>query len=195
MMDLNALKTRVIRMKFFGDVRGQSMVEFAVAAPVLATLLFAILYVSDLYVIKYETLVSSRYGAWRLARDDSLTLTNTKNNIAGYYFEDDNSLNIQEASAEEGTLEDISQEILDFVNSIFSSADHSTTYGLKVEYQVPLRLGYLDMSGELPSGFKIVSTHYVCGNAWDGCRNDVHEMFSMLVQSIGSVFNLFGSFP
>jgi hypothetical protein len=194
-MDLNALKTRVTRMKFFGDVRGQAMVEFVVAAPVLATLLFAILYVSDLYTIKYETLVSSRYGAWRLARDDSLTVANTKNDIAGYYFEEDNSVSIQEASAQEGTLGEFAQDIIDFVNSIFSDADHSTTYGLKVEYQVPLRLGYLDMSGELPSGLKIVSTHYVCGNAWDGCRTDVHEMFSMLVQSIGNVFNLFGSFP
>lgn len=50
------------------SARGQSMVEFAVAAPVLILILYMIMYVSDLYVIKSKTLVSARYGAWHLAR-------------------------------------------------------------------------------------------------------------------------------
>lgn len=44
------------------------MVEFAVAAPLLVLMLYAIVYVSDLYVIKSKTLVAARYGAWHLAR-------------------------------------------------------------------------------------------------------------------------------
>lgn len=187
-MDFSALKSRVTRMKFFRDVRGQSMVEFAVAAPVLATLLFAICYVSDLYTIKYETLVASRYGAWRLSRDDNLTAANVRNDIAGYYFEDDSRINLPTPQkTDEGILDDI----LDFVNKIFSNNDHPTTYALTVEYRVPLRLGYLDMSNELPADFRIDSTHYVGGNAWDGCRSDVHDMFDMVWEMIKDIFDLF----
>lgn len=181
------------------DEKGQAMVEFVVAAPVLAIFLFAIWFISDMYEVKFQTLVAARYGAWRLAREDGMPGVNyqaLKTGVMGkikeYYFDDDNLLTMAEVNAPEGTgyIARLLDEIIDFVNDVMSKSNHSTTYGMKVEYRVPLmtELNVFDTENILPDEFTISSTHYVCGNSWNGCKTEVHEMFGLIYETIGTVF-------
>jgi len=46
------------------------MVEFAVAMPALILLLWAGLYMADMYIVKHKTLAAARYGTWKYARGE-----------------------------------------------------------------------------------------------------------------------------
>lgn len=54
--------------RFFCGNKGQSMVEFAVTAPLLILILYSIMYASEMYIIKTKVLIGARTAAWSMAR-------------------------------------------------------------------------------------------------------------------------------
>jgi len=77
------LKTRISTL--IQNTRGQSMVEFAVALPTVVLLLWAGMYVGNLYLIKHKTLAAARYGTWNFARGEQ-TVAQAKNKIAKHFL-------------------------------------------------------------------------------------------------------------
>lgn len=176
------------------DERGQAMVEFIVTAPVLIAFLFAIWYVSDLFYAKSETLVAARYAAWRYAKDDDTGTIEAQ--VKEYYFSNERdagsrmSVSQQTPSnADTSLLENASEYLTKFISKLMTDADDIK--GAQVDYQVLGGKGYVhrfltnDSVDMLPTNVKISSTHYVCGNSWDGCHTEVHDMVSMIKEFTG----------
>ena len=104
------------------------MVEFAVAMPALILLLWAGLYMADMYIVKHKTLVAARYGTWKYARGEQ-TSAEIKNNIAKYYFDNNASgLHVTTQSTPADfqnvgrVVTTIADEVLDIINGVMT--DH-----------------------------------------------------------------------
>ncbi len=65
------LKKRILIL--IQNTRGQSMVEFAVALPTVVLLLWAGMYIGNIYLVKHKTLAAARYGTWNFARGEQTT--------------------------------------------------------------------------------------------------------------------------
>lgn len=172
---------------------GQSMVEFAVAMPALILLLWAGLYMADMYIVKHKTLVAARYGTWKYARGEQ-TSAEIKNNIAKYYFDNNASgLHVTTQSTPADfqnvgrVVTTIADEVLDIINGVMTDQENNIS-SLKIQYEMPPKLGALDISDLHPGNYKIESSHYVLANGWDGCHSDVHDFFSLLWESIEEIF-------
>ena len=195
--DRHMLKYRKPNSKILKDTRGQSMVEFCVAAPVLVLLLWSIWYVSDLYVVKFKTLAAARYGTWLLSKNDDLRPEHIKPLIAKHFFDNDTSrltLTVPDAG-EEDIFSDIVHSksvgeafvdsIMGVINKVMGS---KSIYSLKVEYEMPLIFGAVDLTEFRDKPFQITSEHYVVGNTWNGCRTDVHDLMSLIGELIEQAF-------
>ncbi|KPK31063.1 MAG: hypothetical protein AMK69_01550 [Nitrospira bacterium SG8_3] len=183
--------------KILTDARGQAMVEFCVAVPVLILLLWSIWYVSDLYIVKLKTLSAARYGAWLLSKDDDLRPEDVKPLIAANFFDNNTNrltLTIPD-SGEEDLFSDIVHSesvgeafvdlIMNIINEVMGS---KSIYSLKVEYEMPLIFGAVDVTEFRDKPFQITSEHYVVGNTWHGCRTDVHDLISLIGELIEEAF-------
>ena len=162
-------------MKSLRNERGQSMVEFAIAAPVLVIFLYAIWFVSDLYVAKCQTLMAARYATWRIAALDDLGGGSVALGVRAYYFEENDKVTMEAVSGDEELLSPVS----DLLNDVFAGELRPSTFAMNVSYNVAPQLGGLDMSEENPDGFTVGYTHYVGGNSWHGCRTYIHEMYGL----------------
>ncbi len=172
---------------------GQSMVEFAVAMPALILLLWAGLYIADMYIVKHKTLAAARYGTWKYARGEQ-TSAEIKTNIAKYYFDNNASglyVTTQSTPADfqnvGRVVTTIADEVLDIINGVMTDQENNIS-SLKIQYEMPPKLGALDISDLHPGNYKIESSHYVVANGWDGCHSDVHDLFSLLWESIEEIF-------
>lgn len=176
-----------LRLKGLRDERGQSMVEFAVSVPVLVIFLYAIWFISDLYVAKYQTLMAARYATWRLARMDDAWPGMLVGAVRAHYFDDDDRSNIEIVPA--GEID--SGPMASILTDVFAGQLRPTTFAMRTSYTVAPQLGGLDISEENPDGFTIDYTHFVGGNSWLGCRTSIHEMYGLYysyVRQVGSLF-------
>jgi len=184
-------------VKLLEDTRGQAMVEFCVAVPVLVVLLWSIWYVSDLYVVKFKTLAAARYGTWLLSKNDQLRPEQIKPLMAKHFFENNNhrlTLTVPDAGKDDIFSDILNSEsageafvdlIMNVINKVMGS---KSIYSLKVEYEMPLIFGAVDLAEFRDQPFKITSEHYVVGNTWNGCRTDVHDLMSLIGELIEQAF-------
>ena len=183
-----------IRELIFG-IRGQSMVEFAIGVPFLLIMMFSIIYVSKLYIIKEKTLVSARYGTWKLSRDKG-NISSIKNSIISNYFPDHGDrVNVKDISGtnsfNKNELAGIGQgidKVIEFISEIFSGDAGKLRYGIEVTYSAPIKLGMMDLAQADVISMDVSSTHFIDGNTWEGDRTDVHEVMGMLWNLVKSVF-------
>ena len=171
------------------------MVEFAVALPTVVLLLWAGMYVGNLYIIKHKTLAAARYGTWNFARGEQTT-DQVKNKIAKHFFDNkDSGLYVtsqkipSDFSSVGGAFKTIVDEGLKFINDVMTD-DKANISSLKIQYEVSPKLGALDLSDMHAANYKIESSHYVTSNGWDGCNSKVHDMFSMLWEMVWEIFKL-----
>jgi len=187
------LKNRISSL--IQNTRGQSMVEFAVALPTVVLLLWAGMYIGNVYLIKHKTLAAARYGTWNFARGEQ-TVAQVKNKIAEHFFDKKSTglyVTAQKTpfdysnvpSAIKGAVD----KVVDIVNRVMTD-EKTNIFSLKVQYEVSPKLGALDLSDMHAANYKIESSHYVTTNGWDGCHSKVHDMFSMLLQMVKSVFKI-----
>jgi len=186
-------KLKKIIADLIHKTHGQSMVEFAVAMPALILLLWAGLYMADMYIVKHKTLAAARYGTWKYARGEQ-TSAEIKTNIAKYYFDNNASglyVTTQSTPADfqnvGRVVTTIADEVLDIINGVMTDQENNIS-SLKIQYEMPPKLGALDISDLHPGNYKIESSHYVVANGWDGCHSDVHDLFSLLWESIEEIF-------
>lgn len=175
------------------ESRGQSMVEFAVAMPVVILLLWAGLYMANIYLVKHKTLVAARYSTWKFAREEK-TAEELKADVAKYFFDNNTSgLYVTEQNTPTdmddlgGFLDTVTGEAFDFLNGVMTDQD-SNISSIKIQYEVAPKFGALDISDMHPANYKVESSHYVTANGWDGCHSDVHDLFSMLWEMIEEIF-------
>jgi len=189
------------RIRFFRNTRGQAMTEFCVAMPALVLMFWAIWYISDVYIVKYKTLVAARYGTWLLARDNDLEQSTVNEFIARRFFDDESddltvtaqhrggsSSGLEDAAGENSENGEWVDDIISAIGSAFMGSDSPSMHSLKVEYEVPLIFGALNIGDYAMENPKITSEHYVVGNTWNGCQSDVHEMFGMMWSIISDLF-------
>lgn len=184
-------------IKLHRQHKGQAMTEFCVAAPVLVLLLWSILYLTDMFIVKHETLVAARYGTWLLARNDdlpgnSLDIDQVRALIKSNFFRNrsQNPL-VEEQHVENDLVEQlqlywenlasgfIGWAIHYFEENIFDS-DAPRFYSLNVQYDYPRLFGAVDLRDGNNRNFAIQSRHFVMGNSWDGQRVEVHDLKDML---------------
>ena len=204
------LKFRSLLLKFHIRQNGQSMAEFCVFGPLLVLLLWSILYVSNLFIVKHDTLVAARYGTWLLARysnfppnhemnQDDVEQLIHRNFFKGFQgdtkvepydiaatkdSEDfpDNVINSSEAGEWVAALEAI---LTDLVES-----GTPAIYGLEISHTYPRIFGAVDLSEYVNDDFVIKSDHYVIGNSWDGARVESHDLVDIIEQAIGEILDL-----
>ena len=179
------------------NTRGQSMVEFAVALPTVVLLLWSGMYVGNLYVVKHKTLAAARYGTWNYARGEQ-TVAQVKTKIAKHFFDNKTSglyVTSQKTPSDfnsvGGAFGSMVDKGLDIINSVMTD-QKSNISSLKIQYEVPPKLGALDISDMHAANYKIESSHYVTANGWDGCHTEVHDMFSMLWALVKGIFTKLG---
>lgn len=188
-------------IRIFNDTRGQAMTEFCVAMPVLIIMFWAIWYISDVYIVKHKTLVAARYGTWLLAKDKDLEKAKVDAFIAKRFFSNQSSkltVTAQHLGTDAKTFKDKAEKksgnrggwidkIIKFIAKTFMGSDSPTVYSLKVEYEVPLIFGALNISDFATENVKITSEHYVVGNTWNGCESEVHDIFDMIKSILGDL--------
>ena len=169
------------------------MVEFAVALPTVVLLLWAGMYIGNVYLIKHKTLAAARYGTWNFARGEQ-TVAQVKNKIAKHFFDNKTSgLYVtsqkipSDFSSVGGAVKTIVGKGLDIINKVMTDKKTNIS-SLKIQYEVSPKLGALDLSDMHAANYKIESSHYVTSNGWDGCNSKVHDMFSMLWQMVKKIF-------
>ena len=163
------------------------MVEFAVALPTVVLLLWAGMYVGNLYIVKHKTLAAARYGTWNYARGEQTT-AQVKTKIAKHFFDNKTSgLHVtsqkipSDFSSVGGAVKTIVGKGLDIINKVMTDKKTNIS-SLKIQYEVSPKLGALDLSDMHAANYKIESSHYVTANGWDGCHSKVHDMFSFMWQ-------------
>ena len=171
------------------------MVEFAVALPTVVLLLWAGMYIGNVYLIKHKTLAAARYGTWNYARGEQTT-AQVKTNIAKHFFDSKSTglyVTAQKTpfdySNVPSALKGAVDKVVDIVNQVMTD-EKTNIFSLKVQYEVSPKLGALDLSDMHAAKYKIESSHYVTSNGWDGCNSKVHDMFSMLWQMVKSIFEI-----
>ncbi|MCP4368356.1 MAG: pilus assembly protein [Deltaproteobacteria bacterium] len=179
-----------------GNTRGQSMVEFAVALPTVVLLLWAGMYIGNVYLVKHKTLAAARYGTWNFARGEQ-TVAQAKNKIAEHFFDKKTSglyVTSQKIPSDfsnvGGAFKTIIGKGLDIVNTVMTD-EKANISSLKIQYEVSPKLGALDLSDMHAANYKIESSHYVTANGWDGCNSKVHDMFGMIWQTVKNIFRVF----
>ncbi len=174
------------------------MVEFAVALPTVVLLLWSGMYVGNLYIVKHKTLAAARYGTWNYARGEQ-TVAQAKTKIAKHFFNNKTSglyvtsqKTPSDFSSVGGAFSGIVDKGLDVINSVMTD-QKSNISSLKIQYEVPPKLGALDISDMHAANYKIESSHYVIANGWDGCHTEVHDLFSMLWALVKGIFTNIGN--
>jgi hypothetical protein len=184
---------------FIHDTRGQSAVEFCVGAPVLIFMIFAILYVNDLYIIKEKTVVAARYATWKLSKGQSGFEDTVKSN---YFPNNTDKVEVEDISgsnsfstSELGALNAIGEgidKVIGFISDVFAGDEGQLRYAMRVSYSMPIKLGTFDMGQAGITSMKVSSEHFVDGNTWEGDRTEIHEIFGMLWGIVKGAFNALG---
>lgn len=191
------MNVRFNLIKLHRQHKGQAMAEFCVAAPVLVLLLWSILYLTDMFIVKHETLVAARYGTWLLARNDdlpgnSMDIDQVRALIKRNFFRNrSQNLLVEEQHVEDDLAESLQSYWEDPTSGFISWAIHyfeenifhsgaPRFYSLNVQYDYPRLFGAVDLRDGNNRYFEIQSRHFVLGNSWDGQRVEVHDLKDML---------------
>jgi hypothetical protein len=190
-------------LRFHRGGKGQSMVEFCVAAPVLVLLWWSIWYLTEMFLVKHETLVAARYGTWLLSRYDNvpqngINFQQVSDRIANNFFKNrpQQSLSIvaQHLDTNSGETEvfqddasELSQSLRDFFSNNMLGAETPALYSLKVQYDYPTLFGAVDLRKGNNHFFEIQSDHHVLGNSWDGQRVEVHDVRELVEELISDI--------
>ena len=190
------------RIGLLRDNRGQAMTEFCVVVPALVVMFWAIWYITDIYVVKFNTQVAARYGTWLLARNHDVEKSNVDTFIARRFFDSDssdltitaqhrgdNSSDFQNTAQQNSDSGEWVDRIINFIGSAFMGSDSPSMHSLKVECEVPLIFGALDVTDYAENSPKITSEHYVVGNTWNGCQSDVHDVIDMIASLLGDLLD------
>lgn len=191
-----------------GD-RGQAMTEFCIAGPLLVLLLWSLIYMTEMFIVKHETLVAARYGTWLLSRNDNIpkksididqvTQLITKNffnnKSAGltvteqHLGSDTNNGGFSSRMNSQSGSGSWIDKIVGFIGDGLMGTDTPNVYSLKVEREYPRIFGAVDLTENSSQNFKIVSEHYVLGNSWDGQRVETHDLIDMLESLVKKMFD------
>ncbi|MGD9222052.1 MAG: hypothetical protein PVH22_02325 [Desulfobacteraceae bacterium] len=203
-------KFKSLTFKFHRRHQGQAMVEFCVAAPLLVLLLWSVLYLTEMYIVKHETLVAARYGTWLLSRYDnipqnSVDLEEVNGLISKNFFKNKSEgllIETQHVGGDQddnGSSDDLAQAsgsgsfvdgIVGIIGDNLMGSDSPTIYSLKIQYDYPRLFGAVDLREEDNEHFTIESEHSVLGNSWDGQRVEVHDMVEMVGEAISDILDL-----
>jgi hypothetical protein len=191
--------------------RGQAMTEFCIAGPLLVLLLWSLIYMTEMYIVKHETLVAARYGTWLLSRYDNIPqkpvdIDQVRQLIADNFFKErTQGLQIieqhvggdQDSSGFQEDIEDQSgsggfiDEIVGFIGDNMMGTDTPNIYSLRVQSEYPRLFGAVDLRENGSENFNITSQHFVIGNSWDGQRVDTHDILDMVGKIISEIFDMF----
>lgn len=179
------------------------MAEFCVAVPVLVLLLWSILYLTEMFVVKHETMVAARYGTWLLSRYDNVPenkkdFQQISDLIAKNFFGNrpQQNLSIEPQHIPPGLSDfefdrDDASVLIQRITSLLSDnllgTKTPTIYSLKVQYNYPTVFGAVDLRKKSNNFFGIKSDHYVLGNSWDGQRVKVHDLIDIIEELIGDI--------
>ncbi|MDJ0780967.1 MAG: pilus assembly protein [Desulfosarcinaceae bacterium] len=190
---------------------GQSMVEFAICAPLLVLILYAIFYLSDLYILKSKVLVGARVAAWQVARGTHDAQAAETGVVDNFHFRfggrdprahtssltdtvQGGSLELtmgtqQSSDFDLGGLNDL---IVAGLGALLGDNSSSQTTVGSLAYQLPIQLGPLNLSDvTTEASFAITASHYVDGNSWNGCAVQVHDLLGAIRDSITGIFDIF----
>jgi hypothetical protein len=194
---------------FHCQQKAQSMAEFCVAAPLLVLLLWSIIYLTEMYIAKHDTLVAARYGTWLLSRHDnipenSVDIDEVRGLISRHFFDNSSEgllvTNQPDGIGSSGFNEELTQstesvewvdQIVGFIGENLMGTDTPNLYSLKVQYDYPRLFGAVDLRQGEAETFTIESEHFVIGNSWDGQRVEVHDIIDMLGNVIEEIFDGF----
>lgn len=167
--------------------KGQAMVETVIISVTIVVLLTAIQFISDMYLIKQKTIVSSRYATWKMAQNKDMDRATLENNINNYFFSDYNNVALTGGSRESSGLVD---GVMDFANDIFGSSEGTPLTALyTVTFQKELQMTPLLESMNFPTEVTISSYHEVDGNTWNFENSDVHEGWDLITEGVSGFFN------
>jgi len=162
-------------MKKIINNKGLAMVELIICLPVVIIIFFSIQYLSDLYIIKAKTLVSSRYAAWHHARyplSVHKSSDDIEDNIKKYFFEKDDSNNLKIEFGEDNIS--IPSELSDITDKYFNGLRPKLIYG-RLFYKIPIKFGPFKINLSDNLDLNITSEHYVTSNSWNGWENNIHD--------------------
>ena len=205
------IKIKSYIVEFHRRYQGQSMAEFCVSTPVLVLLLWSILYLTDMYMAKHETLVAARYGTWLLSRydnvpKDKIDFNQVENLIKKNFFGKRSQQNVFVNPQPIGSgLDDFKffengsgvfvDWIFGFLANNMLGADTQSIYSLNVKYNYPRVFGAVDLRKGTHKFFEIESEHSIIGNSWDGQRVEVHDLIEMIEKWTGEIIDgAFNSF-
>lgn len=163
---------------------GQAMIEFVVISVAMLALLAAIGLISDAYVIKQKTIVAARYGAWKMARNSDLDVSDVQDDINNFFFADLGDVTLSGGEKDTSGLVD---GTLDFLNTIFSDDPLSVEYQVKYEHDLDIPSYFTKMG--FPDSLTIGAVHEVDGNSWDFAHSDVHEGWNLLKSGVSGFFD------
>lgn len=190
---------------------GQSMVEFAICAPVLVVVLYALFYLSDLYLLKSKVLIGARYAAWQVARGTHDADAAESGAVDNFHFRFGGrdprahlssltdrpaagsvDLTIAREQSTDFSLGGINDLVASGLGALLGDGGSSQTTVGTLVYQLPVRMGPIDM-GEFTAGdtFGITASHYVDGNSWNGCAVRVHDLLGAIRDSVTGIFDIF----
>ncbi|MCP4714763.1 MAG: hypothetical protein GY868_06560 [Deltaproteobacteria bacterium] len=179
------------------------MVEFAIAVPALVVLLYAMMYVADLYMIKAKVLIGARYAAWHLARGnmnrpavENAVVKNFKFKYDPKYTlsdinEDDTNSSLLEFSYPFRVDEEVQRGLRKLSGKMVSKVAQALkpllqggpttarTIHVELAYPVPIQFGFIDLSEFYKTPLKISGSHHVDGNSWNGCEVATHTIVNM----------------
>ena len=176
----------IISLDILKDSKGQSMVEFAVAAPVLIVFLYSVIYLSNLYISKHNTLISARYAARHLSRNNQTNLVELRRNISTHFFNDE-KIKIRYDNSPGNFVDGMP----DYITSVIGRDVKPGYYHISVEYSAPMKFGALDLSKEGRRQFNIKSEHYVGGNSWNGYDIDSHDVVDIIMNTVKNLIDFF----
>jgi hypothetical protein len=177
------------------------MAEFCVAAPVLVLLLWSIIYLSDMFIVKHETMVAARYGSWLQSRYD-LNIEQVRESISNYFFRGETDhVSLQAPQVDSGQNEGgfiertrlrlmpgrWTDSIIDELADNLFGPNALNIYCLNVVYDFPRLFRAIDLREDGEEYFNIQSEHFVLGNSWDGQRVEIHHLDNVLNEAISDV--------
>jgi len=154
---------------YLKDTHGQAMIEFLICIPLLLTILFGIINLSNLLIYKEKTVEAVRYGALHLLRNgnenDKLGADISKN-----FF--DNKPNVLVQTDTKGS--DIENHLQGTIDKIFKESDfESESLHIKVECPISSPL--------LSKPVLLSDESYIKGNSWNGYDVKTHDILDMII--------------
>jgi len=151
---------------------GQAIIEFIICAPLLILFIFSIIHVSNLLIAKERTIVSARYCAWHLLRNDEKENI-LEEKISKYFFNQQKNVSVQ--TNEKGPeIENLFQTTMDTYLNIFENQSRLLHVKIVNPVFYPFSKTPLVLTEE----------NYIKGNSWNGYDIDIHDIQDAIIHMI-----------